>query len=146
MRTAAKVDANQREIVAALRSVGATVQPLHAVGQGCPDISVGWRGVNYFLEVKDGEKPPSARKLTPAQEDWHGGWKGHVAVVSSVAEALAAIGLVDNANGWQSVGNVAKSLVRRAQTCHEKEAGPKALPTPTAPDHSDDVRSINDGL
>lgn len=95
MRTAAKVDANQPEIVAALRSVGATVQTLHAVGQGCPDLLVGFRGQTYAVEVKDGRKPPSARKLTPAQEQWHGGWKGHVAVVSSVEEALAAIGLLD---------------------------------------------------
>lgn len=145
MRTAAKVDANQREIVSALRSVGATVQPLHAVGQGCPDLLVGFRGLSYAIEVKDGAKPPSARKLTPAQEEWHGGWKGHVAVVSSVAEALAAIGLIDNASRWQSVGSIAQSLATRVKACHEKEAGPKALPTPTAPDHSDDVRSINDG-
>lgn len=95
MRTAAKVDANQPEIVAALRSAGATVQPLHSVGQGCPDLLVGFRGQTYAIEVKDGRKPPSARKLTPAQNDWHAGWRGHVAVVSTVEEALAAIGLLD---------------------------------------------------
>lgn len=89
---AAAVDANQSEIVAALRGVGATVQPLHTVGKGCPDLAVGWRGQNYFLEVKDGKKPPSARTLKPDQVEWHGGWKGQVAVVKSVDEALSAIG------------------------------------------------------
>lgn len=93
MRRAAKVDANQGAIVKALRGAGATVQPLHAVGGGCPDLAVGWRGVTFFLEVKDGSKPPSARKLTPEQEEWHGGWKGHVAVVKDEGEALEAIGL-----------------------------------------------------
>lgn len=34
-------------------------------------------------------------RMTPAQEQWHGGWKGHVAVVSSVEDALAVIGLLD---------------------------------------------------
>ena len=34
MRRAAKVDANQREVVAALRGAGASVQLLHAVGEG----------------------------------------------------------------------------------------------------------------
>lgn len=89
---AAAVDANQPEIVAALRGVGATVQLLHKVGKGCPDLAVGWRGWNYFLEVKDGTKPPSARVLTDDQVEWHGGWKGQVAVVKSVDEALQAIG------------------------------------------------------
>jgi len=37
---AARTDANQSEIVAGLRAIGATVQPLHAVGKGCPDLMV----------------------------------------------------------------------------------------------------------
>jgi hypothetical protein len=92
LRRAAKVDANQAEIVAALRAVGATVTPLHAVGQGCPDLLVGYRGVNFCVEVKDGAKPPSARKLTPDQVSWHDTWRGQVAVASSVKEALKIIG------------------------------------------------------
>ena len=91
MRRAAKVDANQSEIVAAFRKAGATVTPLHAVGQGCPDLLVGFRGVNYLVEVKDGAKPPSARKLTPDQVSWHDTWRGQVAVVKSAAEALALL-------------------------------------------------------
>ena len=93
MRRAAKVDANQSEIVAAFRKAGATVTPLHAVGQGCPDLLVGFRGVNYAVEVKDGAKPPSARKLTPDQVSWHDTWRGQVAVVKSAAEALALLGI-----------------------------------------------------
>lgn len=92
MRRAAKVDDNQSDIVAALRAVGATVQPLHAVGQGCPDLLVGYRGVNWAIEVKDGNKPPSARKLTEAQIAWHRDWRGQVAVVQDVKSALEAIG------------------------------------------------------
>ena len=51
----ARVDANQPVIVAALRAIGATVQHLHAVGQGCPDILVGYDGVNFLMEIKDGD-------------------------------------------------------------------------------------------
>jgi hypothetical protein len=91
MRRASRVDVNQSDIVAALRAVGATVQPLHAVGQGCPDLLVGYKG-NWLLEVKDGSKPPSARKLTEAQIAWHRDWRGQVAVVEDVRSALAAIG------------------------------------------------------
>ena len=49
MRRQAKVDANQSDIVAGLRSIGATVQPLHAVGKGCPDLLIGYRGDNYAI-------------------------------------------------------------------------------------------------
>ena len=94
MRRAAKVDDNQPEIIAALRKIGATVQPLHSVGSGCPDLLVGFRGANFALEIKDGSKPPSARKLTQDQVDWHGGWKGQVAVVCNINEALFAIGAI----------------------------------------------------
>jgi len=91
MRRAAKVDRNQNEIVDALRKIGASVQPLHAVGQGCPDILVGWRGMNTVLEIKDGSKPPSARKLTPDQVEWHEAWRGQVTVVETVEQAIEAV-------------------------------------------------------
>ena len=93
-RRAAKVDANQKIIVKALRDAGATVQHLHAVGAGCPDLLVGHRGLSHLVEVKDGKKPPSARKLTPDQVVWHRDWRGSpVHVVKSVTEALAVLGI-----------------------------------------------------
>lgn len=87
----ASADANQPGIVKALRGVGATVQHLHKVGEGCPDILVGYRGVNTLIEIKDGSKPPSARKLTKPQVKWHAEWKGQVCVVTSVDEALQVV-------------------------------------------------------
>lgn len=89
---AARIDANQPEIVAGLRAIGATVQPLHTVGKGCPDILVGYRGRNYLIEIKDGRKPPSARMLTPDQDEWHGEWRGQVTVASSLEDALCIVG------------------------------------------------------
>jgi hypothetical protein len=94
MRRAAKTDRNQTEIVAALRKVGATVQSLAAVGDGVPDLLVGFRRETYLLEVKDGKKPPSARELTPDQVRWHTEWfGGFCVVVNSAGEALTAIGV-----------------------------------------------------
>ena len=87
-RRAAKVDANQPAIVAALRAMGATVQPLHMVGEGCPDLFVGFREINLLLEIKDGDKVPSAQKLTDAQEVWHGNWLGQRVVVNSAEQAV----------------------------------------------------------
>ena len=88
MRRAAKVDANQTEIVKALRQVGASVQSLAATGKGCPDLLVGFRGKNLLLEVKDGGKVKSARKLTEDQVVWHQTWRGKVYIVESVDQAL----------------------------------------------------------
>jgi hypothetical protein len=93
MRRAARVDRNQAEIAAALRKVGATVQSLAAIGEGVPDLLVGFRRQTYLLECKDGQKPPSQRELTPDQIAWHMTWNGGVCVVvNSVEEALTAIG------------------------------------------------------
>ena len=88
MRYAARVDANQTQIVSALRAAGATVQLLSAVGQGCPDLLVGYQGNNILMEIKDGKKAPSDRKLTSDQIVWHSEWKGLVFLVTSVDEAL----------------------------------------------------------
>jgi hypothetical protein len=91
MRRASKVDRNQTEVVEALRSIGASVQILSAVGKGCPDLLVGHRGSNYLLEVKDGELSPSARKLTPDQREWHGAWSGQVTVVDDWQMAVLVV-------------------------------------------------------
>ena len=93
-RYARRVDDNQAEIVQALRASGASVQHLYAVGHGCPDLLVARAGVNYLLEVKDCRKSPSERRLTPDEAAWHQAWNGSVMVVSSVDEALRAIGAI----------------------------------------------------
>jgi Holliday junction resolvase len=88
MRKAAKIDANQIEVVIALRKAGASVQSLAATGKGVPDLLVGYRGINYLMEVKDGNKMLSKQKLTIDQEHWHSLWRGSVHIVKSVDEAL----------------------------------------------------------
>ena len=90
---AAKIDANQNEIVDALRKAGCSVQILSSVGKGCPDILVGRGGRNYLLEIKDGNKQKSAQKLTPDQVEWHDKWNGSVFVVNSIESALEAVDL-----------------------------------------------------
>ena len=84
---AQRVDANQRQVMQALRAIGADVLFIgHPV-----DLLVGYRGENWLLEVKDGSKPPSARRLTKAQAPFVDTWRGRVAVVKSVDEAIKAI-------------------------------------------------------
>lgn len=93
MRRAARVDANQTEIVQALRDMGASVAITSMVGSGFPDIVVGFRGRNYLIEIKDGSKPPSKRKLTEDEQRFFDAWRGTIFVVNNVNEALEIIGV-----------------------------------------------------
>jgi hypothetical protein len=86
MRRAAKIDLNQPEIVSALRSAGCSVQLLHSVGQGCPDLLVGVSGENVLMEVKS-----DTGGLTEPQIIWHRSWNGTVHIVRSVDDALAIV-------------------------------------------------------
>ena len=94
MRLAAKVDANQAEIVRVLRDARCTVQHLHMVGNGCPDVLVfsPYAGRMVLLEIKDGSQPPSRRKLTKAEARFHATWPADVHIVSSPDDALRAVG------------------------------------------------------
>ncbi len=94
MRRAAAVDRNQAEITAALRAVGCLVHITSGLGGGYPDLMAAYRGRLKLLEVKDGDKSPSRRQLTPAEREFHDAWAEHVAVVETVAQAFAAMGVV----------------------------------------------------
>lgn len=84
-------DANHTEVVDALHQIGASVLDLADVGGGCPDLLVGYRGVNFLLEVKDGNKPPSARKLTKAEQKFFLDWRGLIDIVSSAQGAIELV-------------------------------------------------------
>jgi len=93
---AKRIDANQPEIVKALRKIGCSVAVTSAAGDGFPDIVVGRTDIhgnkrNWLIEIKDGEKIPSERKLTKDQVKFHNGWKGQIAVVTSAEEAISLI-------------------------------------------------------
>ena len=86
-------DANESEIIAALRDAGCEVWQLCAKEPA--DLLVYRMGMYadeddlVMLEVKDGSKPPSARKLTAKQVETHKTWPVHV--VNTVAEALQVV-------------------------------------------------------
>ena len=86
------MDANQNEIANALIDAGCTVTLLHQVGDGCPDLLV-WDGSRFALmEIKDGDKSPSRRKLTPEQVMWHKAHEGApVFVIENVDQALEVL-------------------------------------------------------
>ena len=80
----ARTDSNQAAIVLELRKLGYSVQPLHTVGGGCPDIVVGHDGKNYLFEIKT-----RGGKLTQDEAIFFEVWRGQVNVIYSVEDALA---------------------------------------------------------
>ncbi len=94
-RYAKQVDANQGAIVKALRKAHCHVHDTHELGGGFPDLvvcrTVGNARPVWLLEVKNGTRPCD-RKLTPMEQAFAELFP--VAVVSTVEEALAAVGLV----------------------------------------------------
>lgn len=80
---AARADHNQPAIVKYARDQGITVQHLHTVGKGCPDVVFGYLGFNFLVEIKDPEKPPSAQRLTKDESKWHQEWGGEVSIVKT---------------------------------------------------------------
>lgn len=88
MKRFPRLDSNHKEVASALRRMGCSVQSLASVGGGCPDLLVGWRGANWLFEIKDGEKVPSARRLTEDEADWHERWLGQVVTVESAQAAV----------------------------------------------------------
>lgn len=84
-----RTDSNHAEIIKALRKIpNLSVFSTHEVGKGFPDIVIGYKGINYLIEIKDGNKPPSARKLTDVEVKFHQDWKGQIKIVNNLDEVL----------------------------------------------------------
>jgi hypothetical protein len=87
MRLAARVDANQHQIVSALRAAGASVWII-----GLPvDLLVGHRGHTFLVEIKTDSK----KRLTGLQADFFQNWSGStLARIDSPEAALRMIGVI----------------------------------------------------
>jgi hypothetical protein len=95
MRRAARVDSNQYEIVQALRAIpDLSVSVTSRVGQGFPDLVVGYRGATFMFELKDPTKPKADQELTPEQRKFHANWKGQIQKVFSLKEIITTL------TGW----------------------------------------------
>lgn len=89
MRHAARTDENQQPIIDALRAVGC-----HVVVIGWPvDLLVSRAGRFYPIEVKRPEIAHQPSALTNDQREFIADAKATVHVVSTVTEALRAVGL-----------------------------------------------------
>jgi hypothetical protein len=86
MRYAARVDANQTQIVSALRAAGAYVWVI-----GLPvDLLVGYKNHTFLVEIKTDSK----KRLTKLQADFFENWSGStLARIDSPEAALRMIGV-----------------------------------------------------
>lgn len=89
-----RVDENQPALVAEFRRLGCSVQHTHFYGDGFPDIIVGVAGFNLLVEIKNGKKPPSARKKTAFQGWWHLTWQGQAVIVKDEEEVRQLVAAV----------------------------------------------------
>lgn len=91
MRRAARVDANQTQIVEALRAAGASVEVI-----GRPvDLLVGFRGRTILLEVKNPDSRYGRAGANKNQADFRSAWRGDVVTLADGPDgALRAIGAI----------------------------------------------------
>ena len=83
-----KVDENHAQVRDELREVlhDGTIHDMSGAGNGFPDLCVGWRGLNFLIEVK---RKQGGSRLTSRQATFHQNWQGQVAVCRTASEALA---------------------------------------------------------
>lgn len=92
MRRAARVDANQQAVVEGLRKAGASVAITSALGDGFPDLVVGYHGRTVLMELKDGRAKTHSRYLTGAEVAFHFHWRGApCVVVESLEQAMECL-------------------------------------------------------
>ncbi len=91
MRKRARTDRIQQDVIRAVRDFGASVWPTHQLGDGFPDLVVGYHGLNLLWELKNGEAPPSEQKLTSDEIVFQASWRGDYTVIRSVEEAISEL-------------------------------------------------------
>ena len=87
MKQAARTDANHKEISKIFESLGWSVLDIHQI-PNCADIIVGKLMHNVVIEIKDGSKPPSKRKLTPGEIKFKDRWRGDYRIVTCLQDVI----------------------------------------------------------
>ena len=83
-----RIDTNQPEIIKCFEKLGMSVAATSDLGDGFPDIVVAFGKVTVLVEIKDGAKPPSKRKLTTDEQVFKNRWQGWYEIVESTPQAV----------------------------------------------------------
>ena len=94
LRRAAKIDANHPEMRDMARKLGASWLDCHQLKNAC-DAFLSYKGQTWAIEVKDGSKPPSARKLTEGEQKFKDMWElnGSYAILETPDDLLTLLGV-----------------------------------------------------
>lgn len=74
--------------------MGCSVCDLSPLGNGHPDLLIGYGGISLPVEVKDGSKPPSKRRLTKDEERFRMTWTGGYKIVEDLAGVAETVALL----------------------------------------------------
>ncbi len=85
LRRAARIDANQPEIVKTFRKLGWYVLIVSQL-KNCCDIIVSKCNRTIAVEIKDGSKPPSQQKLTPGEVKFKEEWQGEYMLINCIED------------------------------------------------------------
>lgn len=86
-RRAARKDANHNEITDCFFSLGYSVLDISQLKNAC-DAIVAKGKRTIAIEIKDGTKPPSQRKLSDGETKFKESWNGEWALIESIEDVL----------------------------------------------------------
>lgn len=89
-----RVDNNQKQIIHTFIALGASVLNLSRVGEGCPDILIGYKNQSVLCEIKQNEKSTFTESQIKFMQNWRG---GTVSRIDSVDAAIRLIKMLDMA-------------------------------------------------
>jgi len=87
-----RVDENQKQIIHTFIALGASVLNLSRVGEGCPDILVGYKKHSVLCEIKRDSKAAYTESQIKFMQKWRG---GPVSRIDSVDAAIRLIKMLD---------------------------------------------------
>jgi len=87
-----RVDENQQQLVHTFIALGASVLNLSRVGQGCPDLLIGYKNKSVLVEIKKDSKATFTEPQIKFMQNWRG---GAVSRVDSVDAAIRLIKMLD---------------------------------------------------
>jgi Holliday junction resolvase len=87
-----RVDENQSQLINTFIALGASVLNLSRVGEGCPDLLIGYKNKSVLVEVKTNERKPFTESQVKFMQNWRG---GAVSRIDSVDAAIRLIKMLD---------------------------------------------------
>ena len=89
----------RKKIAVRLLQIGCTVIDTKSVGNGFPDLVVGYKGTNYLLKTMDGDLPICKRIPTTDEMHFQNEWEGQYAIVNNED---AAVQFIVEADIWKN--------------------------------------------